>query len=144
MTTVEKVLLARAAADEENQLNAAEASLLGAGGGALMGVVAGQPVHMLGNGINRAKELLATQQDLNKTLSNKYKTILKPGPRMAGGLVGAILGGALGFGTRMMFTNESEAGRLLGAMQTRQLTESDTRKLAALLGDTYSNQSQYL
>ena len=42
---------------------------------------------------------------------------LKPGYRMAGGLVGAILGGGLGAGARELMISESPAARLLARAQ---------------------------
>ena len=60
-------ILAYKAAEQERQndslLNAG--ITVGAGGGALAGMLAGQPVHMLGNALNAGRDALATRQGLS-------------------------------------------------------------------------------
>ena len=58
---------------------------------------------------------------------------------MAGGLVGAILGGGLGAGTRQMMIQESPAAALLAKAQAQgDLGASDREMLQRILTDTYS------
>ena len=60
-------ILAYKAAEKERQgdslLNAGIA--VGAGGGALAGMLAGQPVHMMGNALNAGRDALAARQGLS-------------------------------------------------------------------------------
>ena len=70
---------------------------------------------------------------------------LKPGYRMAGGLVGAILGGALGAGAREIMIAESPAARLLARAQVNgEMTAADEKMLEDILADTYSNTLRYV
>ena len=102
------------------------AASLGATGGALLGMLAGQPVHNAGVLINK--------------MSGRKANPIKPGVRMAGGLVGAVLGGALGAGTRQVMMQESPAARMLAKVQTQgELSYADEQALQNILADTYSN-----
>ena len=56
---------------------------------------------------------------------------------MAGGLVGAILGGALGAGIRDQAIRQSPEAAILAKAQSQGLTEADQIQLARLLNDTY-------
>ena len=64
---------------------------------------------------------------------------------MAGGLVGALVGGALGAGTAELVKRESPAARLIAKIQTQngRLSPQDQQQLQQLLTDTYSNLSDY-
>ena len=66
---------------------------------------------------------------------------IKPGPRFAGGLVGAILGGALGAGARAeaMQNNPAATCSWQNSRQKVHLTPSETQQLQSVLADTYSN-----
>ena len=68
--------------------------------------------------------------------------VLTPGgpvKRMAGGLVGAILGGQLGNTIRQMAIQESPAGALLAKAQAQgELSDVDKAALQQVLADTYS------
>ena len=59
--------------------------------------------------------------------------------RMAGGLIGTILGGGLGAGTKALFTETSDAGRLLAKIHTGSLTDIDRYALEQILADAYTN-----
>lgn len=122
---IEKVLLARSARDAEEAPSTQAVAIGGAVAGATVGGLAGQGVHTVGRGIN--------------ALRGKKPNVLKPGARMAGGLVGAILGGALGSGTRDMMVQNSPAAALLAKMQTGDMSESDMRQLQQVLKETYSD-----
>ena len=141
MLSVQEALLLRAAQEEVEQQQALQAAgLLGVTGGAAIGGVGGMVPHGIGNLVNRGRDSLASRQGL--TPKKSIGRTLKPGFRMAGGLTGAILGGALGAGTAALMKQENEAARLLGKIQAKgTLSANDEAQLANLLGDIYSNQS---
>ena len=124
--SIEDILLARAQQDEASRPSTGTVASLGATGGALLGMMAGQPVHNAGVLINK--------------MAGRQPNRLKPGMRMAGGLVGAVLGGALGAGARQMMIQESPAARMLAKVQTKgELSYADQQALENILADTYSN-----
>ena len=130
MLTPAEALLMQAAKDEEQRLQAMNAAgLLGTVGGGVLGALGGQVPHMVGKTVGRFK-------------GTNFK--LKPGARMAGGLTGAILGGALGAGTAALMKRESPAANLLGKIQAQggKLTPQDQYALAAALGEAYTNPSE--
>ena len=123
MLTPQEALLMQAAYDEQDRMQAQNAAgLLGATGGALMGAAGGAVPHALFG----------------------KKGGLKPGFRMAGGLTGAILGGALGAGTAALMKQESSAARLLGKIQAQggELDELDKMALSNELTNIYNNPSK--
>lgn len=137
MLSPEELLLFKAVQDEKERQDAIDqAQTLGSIGGAVLGTVGGVIPHGLGNAINKLK-------------GTKPKTIarsLKPGFRMAGGLTGLILGGGLGAGMAAMMKKDSDAGQLLGKIQAQggEMDEMDQMQLSKLLGDMYSNPSQFM
>jgi len=59
--------------------------------------------------------------------------------RMAGGLVGLILGGGLGVGARQQMVSESPAARMLAKLQTTgTLTRGEQLELEDILTQTYT------
>ena len=119
---IEDILLARAQQDEKNQVSAGTGALIGAGIAGTAGVSVGDLAQRLKSGVFGKGPAL------------------KPGMRMAGGLVGAVLGGALGAGAAQMMQRESPAARLLAKLQTQgDLSASDQQALQNVLADTYSN-----
>ena len=139
--SIEDILLAKAAQDEQNRPSQDSAITAGAILGSLGGVAVGsgpQAVADVGGAGRRLVERVLGNKNapLDKSLGQR----LTPGYRMAGGLVGAILGGALGAGTREVMMNESPAARMLARIQTTgELTASDEKMLEDILADTYSN-----
>ena len=127
---IEDILLARAQADEREQMNAGNlATILGAGIGGTAGVALGDVAHRLRG--ESQQSIMRARNPLNKG---------RPGVRMAGGLVGAILGGALGVGTAQMMKQNSPAAGMLAKLQTQgDLSASDIASLQQVLGDTYSS-----
>ena len=124
--SIEDILLARAQKDEASRPKLGVATSMDAAGGAALGVLAGQQAHAAGRLVNR--------------VFNRKPNPIKPGMRMAGGLVGAILGGALGAGTRQAMIQESPAARMLAKVQTEgELSYADSQQLQNILADTYSN-----
>ncbi len=120
---IEEILMARAMRDSQNVPDAGMATIGGAIPGALVGAAAGTLPHMV----------------LKNTMGRfpGRSGPMKPGARMAGGLVGAILGGGLGAGTRQMMIDNSPAASILAKAQTGEMTPSDQALLAEILTDTY-------
>jgi len=124
--SLEDILIARAQQDGQGQMDTGTAAGIGATAGSLLGMMAGQPVHNAGVLINK--------------LNGRQPNRVKPGVRMAGGLVGAVLGGALGAGAREAMMSESPAARMLAKIQTQgELSYADQQQLENILAETYSN-----
>ena len=140
---LEDALLAKAQLDQQNQMGTGTAALLGSGAGALLGATAGEVPYQGGLLINKLKDRLAAGQGLvpvTKTGMQNVRASITPGPRFAGGLVGAILGGALGVGARSEAMQNNPAAVLLAKLQTEgTLSASETQQLQSVLADTYSN-----
>ena len=125
MASIEDLLLLRLQQENENKPSSAEALLTGGALGGLAGAAAGSVPNAIGRGIN--------------SLTGRKANRLKPGFRMAGGLVGAVLGGALGAGIRKeMIDNSPTAALLAKAKAEGGLNEVDTYLLRDILADTYS------
>jgi hypothetical protein len=141
--SIEEALLAKAQQDQQNQMGTFPATALGMGAGALLGAAGGEVPHQGGLLINKLKDRLAEGQGLvpvTKTGMQNVRASIKPGPRFAGGLVGAILGGALGAGIRSEAIQDNPAAMLLAKLQTQgSLTAYETQQLQSVLADTYSN-----
>lgn len=137
--SIEDILLLKAQQDavnrEDNGLAATAGALVGATGGA----IAGAPIHHLGQLTNKLKDRLAEGQGLTRNRGQQLRSGLKPGARMAGGLVGAMLGGSLGAGVQQMATADSPAATLLAKLQTGGLTFQEEQQLERVLADTYSS-----
>ena len=134
-------ILAYKAAEKERQgdslLNAGIA--VGAGGGALAGMLAGQPVHMMGNALNAGRDALAARQGLSAV--RKPLRALKPGPRMAGGLVGMIVGGGLGAGVAAAARQNNPAADILGKVAAGgDLSVQDKMIIEDMVSDYYKTQ----
>ena len=122
-TVVEEILIARAMRDSQGVADINSAVTAGGIVGALGGAAAGSLPHAV------LKSTLGRLPGRNHPM--------KPGARMAGGLVGAILGGGLGAGTRQMMIQDSPAAAILAKAQTGELTASDQARLADILTETY-------
>ena len=124
---IEQILLAKAAQDAEQGPRLSDMVALGAGGGAALGALAGIPFDAVGRGIGKLRG------------TNR---MLKPGLRMAGGLVGAIIGGGLGAAAQQQAARETgEAGSLLAKIQAQGGASAlDQARLEAVLKDAYSQQ----
>ena len=137
---LEDALLAKAQLDQQNQMGMSTAALLGSGAGALIGATAGAVPHSIGLQINKIKDRLEGGQGLVRSPMQKVKTAVRPGPRMAGGFVGALLGGGLGAAAQQAAMQNSPAAVLLAKLQTEgSLSPSETQQLQSVLADTYSN-----
>jgi hypothetical protein len=113
--------------DNQNQPDPAVAMGVGASGGALLGALGGAPLNAGGMAINR--------------MMGRSPRGLRPGFRMAGGLVGAIAGGALGAGAAQMMKQSSPAGEMLAKIQAKggNLNAMETMQLEQILADAYNN-----
>ena len=138
--SIEEALLAKAQQDQQNQMSTGTAALLGSGAGALAGATAGAVPYAVGNQINKLKDRLRGGETLVSGPMQNMRKAVRPGPRFAGGLVGAILGGALGAGAQKAATQDNPAATLLAKLQTEgSLSPSETQQLQSVLADTYSN-----
>ena len=125
---IEDILLLKAQQDAQNQPDPATGGALGAGIGAASGITMGQIA-------NRLRP--QTQMNTMPPSGPMYR--MKPGHRMAGGLVGMILGGGLGAGTAQLMKQQSPAASLLAKLQVQgDLTPSEQASLQNILADTYS------
>lgn len=127
MSSPEELLLAQLVKENQQQPSVEEIAGLGALGGGAAGILAGVPVHAIGKGVGG---LRGTNH------------MLKPGARMAGGLVGAIVGGGLGAVAQQRAMNEAPAeAKLLAKIQARgEVSEMDKIVLENLLGKALSQQ----
>jgi hypothetical protein len=138
--SIEEALLAKAQQDQQNQMSTGTAALLGSGAGALAGAAAGAVPYAVGNQINKLKDRLRGGEALVSGPMENMRKAVRPGPRFAGGLVGAILGGALGAGAQKAAMQDNPAAVLLAKLQTEgSLTPSETQQLQSVLADTYGN-----
>ena len=90
---------------------------------------------------NQGQVSQGTAMNIGGTLGGISGVLTPGGPvkRMAGGLVGAILGGQLGNTIRQMAIQESPAGALLAKAQAQgELSDVDIAALQQVLADTYS------
>ena len=136
--SIEDILLLKARQDAVNNQDNGAAVAAGALVGSAVGTLGGVPVHHLGQLSVKLKDRLAAGQGLTPSRGQQFRSRIKPGARMAGGLVGAILGGGLGAGVKAMTTQDSPAASLLAKLQTGGLTASEEQELTRVLTDTYS------
>ena len=114
-SSIEDILYAKAIADAENQPGFSGAIGFGGALGTGAGMLAAPVVKDAGFGRNLRS-------------------------RMAGGLVGAIMGGGLGAGIRQMAIQESPAANLLARIQAQgQLDPLDRAQLQSVLKQIYNN-----
>ena len=120
---IEQMLLAQAAQDAEQGPRLSDMVALGAGGGAAIGATLGTPIN-------------AVQGMFGK------RPMFKPGARMAGGLVGALIGGGLGAAAQQQAIRETgEAGQLLAKIQSQGGMDAlDQARLESVLKKAYSQQ----
>ena len=125
--SVQDILLQQAMQDSQNKPDPAVAMGVGAAGGALLGALGGAPINAGGQAINR--------------MMGRNPRGLKPGFRMAGGLIGAIAGGGLGAGMANMMQQSSPAGDMLARIQATggDLNSMDQMRLEQILANSYNN-----
>ncbi len=90
---------------------------------------------------NQSQMSIGTSSAIGAGLGGASGLMSAGGPRtkMAGGLVGAILGGALGPAVRQVAIQDSPAGALLAKAQAQggELSPEDTINLQNILAETY-------
>ncbi len=135
MLSAQEALMMQAAYDEQDRLQQQNtAGLLGAAGGGLMGAAAGTIPHSIGNAVNALK---GTQKTPMRSI--------RPGFRAAGGLTGAILGGALGAGVASIMKSESPAARGMAQLQAGgDIDQYTLKQIEDELATVYNNPSQFL
>ena len=122
-SSIEDILMAKAMADAERK----ETDNTGMAIGALTGTTYG-----------------AMAAPMRNTADLKERSLLNArggnvGRRMAGGLVGAIVGGGLGAGIQNIATRESPAAALLAKMQAQgTLNPMDRAQLQSVLRQIYN------
>lgn len=162
MATIEDILIQRALADEQSRPQQIPMVAAGAGLGAYLGQGVGAALNApfyygskgarsMGRGV---KNLLGMGPQTEKALRRQGRQDLKrevkdrlhpESPRMAGGLIGMMLGGGLGEGVRQLAIQESPAARVLAKIQTQgRVTPEDQAMIETLLAESYSNQSRYM
>jgi hypothetical protein len=123
---IEDILLLKAQQDANNRENNGLAIAAGGTLGTALGVLGGQPAHVRG------------YKSLETKLKDRMPSSIRPGARMAGGLVGMALGGALGPGVAQLMIGNSGAGELLAKIQVGQeLSRHDQQRLISILGEQY-------
>jgi outer membrane lipoprotein SlyB len=138
--SIQDILLASAQKKESEQISPEAASVLGALAGAGVGFTAGRPMQALRQMKSDGIDALAKREGLTVAPRQRIKDRMRPGPRLAGGLVGLILGGALGAGTRnLMMQNSPEAQMIAKIQSGGDFTQADQIQLEKLLANAYSN-----
>ena len=146
-----KVLAMRAMKDEQNRIDGGEGAVAGALAGSALGTLTGTVPHMVGqakmNQLDLTNPVMVQRGEVEGQMYRRdmLHNKVRPGARMAGGLIGAMAGGALGAGTAELVKRESPAARLIAKIQTQngRLSPADAQQLQQLLTDTYSNISDY-
>ena len=140
MTDIEAILQAKIAEDNEQAALAGNIAMVP---GALLGAGAGFDVGSIQHAVGQGKDALMNR--VTKMVGGKVREPgimerLRPGTRMAGGLIGAVLGGALGK-VAMEEALKSDAGKLLAKAQINgELNEQDKSDLQQLVAAYYNQQ----
>jgi hypothetical protein len=122
-SSIEDILMAKAMA-EANAPDPLPYAVGGAAMGGLLGTMVGEIPHQLGRGANSIGSAVVpkyeTQMIDGKEVQKRIVRggNMRPGFRAAGGLVGAIMGGALGMGVRdQMIRSSPELQMMLASQQ---------------------------
>ena len=138
---IEQILLAQASLEAEQGPRLSDAIADGAVGGAALGAVGGAGVRAVNQLPGRIIDGMAARQGMTPAPKKlKLGTRVKPGARMAGGLLGVLFGGGLGAAAQQAAIRETgEAGELLAKMQAQgRMTLDDQVRLKSVLADAYS------
>ena len=130
LPTPEQVLQQRIIQQNEGLGSPEAAGTMGAALGAGAGVLMGSVPHAIGNVGNKL-----VGRDANKGIGR----MLRPGHRMAGGLVGLVLGGGLGAAARNEMISGSPEAALMAKLQVQGTLNPDEEvQLQRMIQDTYS------
>ena len=138
---IEKILLAQAAREAEQGPKLSDAVALGAGGGAALGTLMGAGIRGINQFPGKVIDGLAARQGMSP-VPQSLGSRVRPGARMAGGLVGALIGGGLGALAQQQAMRETgEAGALLAKIQAQGgISAQDELMLERVLRDAYTQQ----
>ena len=127
MSTLQDILYAKALADTQYRETDSTGMAVGALTGTALGAAAA-PVTQLAPLKGGSRTSLAAARAGNV------------GRRLAGGLVGAIVGGALGEGVKRIAMNQSPAATMLARIQANggAITRYDQAQLEAILREIYT------
>ena len=129
-------LLLAAQQDAANRENNGLAITAGALAGSAAGVLGGSAIHSVGR--DQLLQRIANRTQVPMAPGKPFA--LRPGARMAGGLVGAIAGGALGAGIQNVMMRESPAAKYLAKVQVGDpLMPHEVEELEGILTKTYSD-----
>ena len=157
MASLEEILQYKRDEEMEGASAVGNAAILaGLLGGAGAGAALGDPMHQAGRAVNRMRDMVdpvvvikdvkgtggaPAQQRLTKARGSSLGARLKPGSRMAGGLVGMIVGGALGNQIRENALAENTAASLLAKAQVQGgLSATDEALLENLVEAYYEKE----
>ena len=128
-SSIEDILYAKALA-EATAPDPAPYAIGGAAMGGLLGTMIGEVPHQMGRGFNSVGSAAVPKyqkDEYGKPVKHKGKKVrisrggqVRPGFRAAGGLVGAIMGGALGMGVRDQMIMSSPELQMALASQVNQ------------------------
>ena len=135
--SVQDILMQQVLRDNQAQPDPAVAMGVGATGGALAGIAAGHLPQVAAQGVARMLPPVKSSQSMAQAMRGR----IRPGFRAAGGLLGAIAGGALGAGAANMMRTSSPAGEMLARIQATggELTSIEQMQLQQILADAYNN-----
>lgn len=159
---IEQALYLQALENSSGQVSPEEAALYGAGIGGTLGLGAGVAAHDLGRLINNLKDRVDPYYPTEKLKNIKDKkgnplmvksrtpmprnqrNSLKPGNRMAGALVGFVLGGGAGPAIAESLAGESDEARLLAKLQIgAELNEIELAMLEDIATKHYDNLAKF-
>ena len=134
--SIQDALLLQAQQDAANRENNGLAITAGALAGSAFGAGLGKFPHRKGQG--QLLQRIADRTQIPMAPGQPFA--LRPGARMAGGLVGAIAGGLLGAGIQNIMMRESPAARYLAKIQMGEpLSTREVAELEDVLTGTYNN-----
>ena len=139
MASLEEILAYKAAETAESFSNAPSIGTgVGASTGALLGFMAGVPLQRARNSREAITDNLAVKQ--GAAAPRQPMKALRPGPRMAGGLLGMMLGGGLGRTIAAQATKDNPAAELLAKLQiTGQLNTDEAAALQEMVSQYYGS-----
>ena len=159
---IEQALYLQALENSSGQVTPEEAALYGAGIGGGLGLGAGVAAHDLGRLINNLKDRVSPYYPTEKLKNIKDKkgnplmvksrtpmprnqrNSLKPGNRMAGALVGFVLGGGAGPAIAQSLAGESDEARLLAKLQVgAELNDIELAMLEDIATKHYDNLAKF-